>query len=292
MSAIIQLTFDGALVRDGHRIAMRDLAQAMSGIQSAVDRACLDVVYGNVWKHQRLRRQQYQMAEFIVGQPTQGSYVIDFFSDFGESIVKRLKKALAEPYAEAINEGAREVYSIGHQIASRRDASQQPERLLRFEELEHTANPLITRTYGDRSINKEFDQMLTPLRREPDGTMNLYMRSSDNDFSSTYEFNSERAKRFKEIISYRQLGEPVIYEGFLRELDRGHHRTRNFRGKFINASNDKDVVIYIESEDDFNVLSSFLQTGVRFKIIASPIIEFSSFDPNGGDIQFLDIYHG
>jgi hypothetical protein len=292
MSALIQLTFDGAIVRNGHQIALRDLSQAMVGIQSAADRACIDVLYGNVWKHQRLRRQHHEIVEFIVGQPQNGSYLIDFVSDLGGLVVERLKKALAEPYAEAINDGHREIYTIGHQIASRRDAAERAKRLLQYEDLAGTKNSLITRTYGDRSINKEFSQMLNPIRRTPEGTMKLVMKASDDDVAETYQFDIDTAKRFSEIISSRQLGEPVVYEGFLRELDRGHYKLKNFKGKFINASNDKDIVIHIETESDFDLLHPFLKAEQRFKIIACPIIEFSSFDPTGGDIQFIDIYHG
>jgi len=291
MSAIIQLTFDGAIVRDRHQIALRDLSQAMVGIQAAADRACLDVLYGNVWKHQRLRRQHHEIVEFIVGQPRQGSYLIDFISDMDGIVVERMKKALAEPYAQAINDGHRQVYAIGQQIASRKDAVQRADQLLKYEELAGATSPLITRTYGDRSINKEFNQMLNPIRREPEGTMRLVMRADEDDFADTFEFDSETAKRFKEIISTRQLGEPVIYEGLLRELDRGHHKTKNFRGKFINAFNDKDVMLHIATEEDFDLLVPFLRTERKLKIVACPIIEFSSFDPTGGDIQFIDIYH-
>lgn len=292
MSAIIQLTFDGAIVRNRHQIALRDLSQAMAGIQSAADRACLDVLYGNVWKHQKLRRQHYEIVEFIVGQPQEGSYLIDFVSALGGIVVERLKRAIAAPYAEAINEGQRQVYAIGHQIAARKDAVARAEQFMQYEELANAESPLITRTYGDRSINKEFNQMLNPIRREPDGMMKLVMKASDDDVADTYEFDGETARRFKEIISSRQLGEPVIYDGFLRELDRGHHRTRHFKGKFINAFNDKDIVLYIETQEDFDLLVPFLRTEQPLRIVACPIIEFSSFDPTGGDIQFIDIYHG
>lgn len=292
MSALIQLTFDGAIVRNQHQIALRDLSQAMVGIQSAADRACIDVLYGNVWKHQKLRRQHHEIVEFIVGQPQEGSYLIDFVSDLGELVVTRLKKALAQPYAEAIDDGHRQIYTIGHQIASRRDAAERAQHILRYEDLAGAKNALITRTYGDRSINKEFNQMLNPIRRTPEGTMKLVMKASDDDVADTYEFDIDTAKRFSEIISSRQLGEPVLYEGFLRELDRGHHKTKNFKGKFINASNDKDIVIHIETESDFDLLHPFLKAEQRLQIVACPIIEFSSFDPTGGDIQFIDVYHG
>jgi len=292
MSAIIQLTFDGSMVRNQHQVALRDLAQVMVGIQSAADRACLDVLHGNVWKHQKLRRAQYEMVEFIVGQPLEGSYIIDFASAAAGRIVDRMKRALQDPYAQAREEGDQQIYTIGHQIAGKKDAARDPEKLIKYNDLEDARNPLVTRTYGDRSINKEFGQMLNPLAREPDGFLRLVLKPFEDENSYTYEFDNITAKKFKRIISSRQLGSPVIYEGQVRELDRGSKQMKNFRGKFINASNNKTIILHIENEADFAALVPFLGKEESVKIIASPIVEFASFDPTGGDIQFLQIHHG
>lgn len=292
MSAIIQLTFDGALTRNRHQVTMRDLAQVMTGLQSAADRACLDVYHGNVWKHQKLRRAQYEMVEFIVGQPQEGSYLIDFLSTTAGHIVERMKRALQDPYANARAEGDRQIYAIGHQIAGKKDAARVPRNVITYEELEHTNNPLITRTYGDRSINKEFGQMLNPLAREPDGFMRLVLKPFEDEGSYTFDFDNQTAKKFKKIISERQLGGPVLYEGRIRELDRGTEQMQHFRGKFINSYNNKTIILHIESEADFASLVPFLGKDEPIKIIAAPIVEFASFDPTGGDIQFLQIDYG
>lgn len=293
MSAIIQLTFDGSLVRNQHQVALRDLAQAMMAIQSAADRACLDVLHGDVWKHQRLPRQHYDYVEFIVGQPQAGSYVIDFISDQAGAIVARMKKAILTPYAVAIDEAGDAVYTLGHQIEARRDMAKSAGKLVSYEDLDTADMPLIKRTYGDRSINKEFGQMLTPVSREPGGLMKLVMKDSEDDSAQTFEFNSEVAKRFKKVISLRQLGAPVVYRGTMRELDRGPtEKVRDFRGKFINASNQKTVIIHIAHKDDFSRLVPLLNSDEPIEIVAAPVIEFSSYDPVGGDIQFLEIYHG
>lgn len=292
MSAIIQLTFDGAMVRNGHQVAMRDLGQTMLALQSAADRACLDVLHGNVWKHQKLRRAQYEMVEFIVGQPREGSYIIDFASNLAGQFVDRMRRALQDPYAEARAEGDQQIYNIGHQIAGQKDAAQNPRNVIIYDDLVNARNPLITRSYGDRSINKEFGQMLNPLARVPDGYMRLVLKPYDDERSYTYEFDNPTAKKFKRIISERKLGSPVLYEGRVRELDRGSQQTKNFRGKFINSSNNKTIILHIQDEADFATLVPYLGGDEPVQIIASPIIEFSSFDPTGGDIQFLQIQHG
>jgi hypothetical protein len=154
MTAVIQLTFDGGLVREQHHVTMRDLAQTMLGLQAAADRACLDVYTGNVWKHQKLPRSQYPIVEFIVGNPQEGSYVIDFFADLAGNVVERIRRAIAEPYAEATSDGNQEIYKIGHQIAARKDAAAPGSELITYQNLANEKNPLVTRTYGDRLIKR------------------------------------------------------------------------------------------------------------------------------------------
>jgi hypothetical protein len=133
--------------------------------------------------------------------------------------------------------------------------------------------------------------MLNPVARELDGYLKLVLKSSDDEPAFTYEFDNETAKRFKRIVSTRKLGSPVVYEGIIRELDRGTNKQRKFKGKFINSSNNKTVIIHIEDKEDFSTLIPYLDKDENFKIIASPIIEFDSFDPVGGDIQFLRLHH-
>jgi hypothetical protein len=292
MSAIIQLTFDGALVRNQHQVTMRDLAKTMVALQSAADRACLDVLHGNVWKHQKLRREQYETVEFIVGTPQEGSYVIDFISDLAGNIVDRMRRAIQNPYDEALQDAAAEVYTIGHQIAGQKDLAEDADKLISFDQLKDAKNPLITRGYGDKSINKEIAQMLNSVAREPEGYLKLVLKADDHERAYTFEFDNETAKKFKRIVGSRQLGHPVIYEGSVRQLDKGTTRMKNFTGKFINVANNKTVVLKIEDREDFDILVPFLTSDEPIKIVASPIIEFSSFDPTGGDIQFLKIYNG
>jgi hypothetical protein len=292
MTASIQLTFDGGLVRNNHNVTMRDLAQAMIGLQAAADRACLDVFTGNVWKYQKLPKSQYEIVEFIVGEPQEGSFLIDFLSERAMQVIERIQKAMREPYAQATADGDNEIYTIGHQIEAKKDVAEAVDGLMTYEQLKDAKNPLVTRSYGDKSINKEIAQMLIPLGREPQGYMKIVLKSSEDDPAETYEFDYETARRFKRIIGTRRLGHPAIYEGIIRELDRGTNKIRKFKGKFINASNQKTVAIHIEDKDDFSTLIPYLDQDEPFKIIASPIIEFDSFDPVGGDIQFLRLHHG
>ncbi|MEB0119044.1 hypothetical protein QN395_21465 [Undibacterium sp. RTI2.2] len=121
-SALIQLTLDGSLVQDGHQVSLRVLSRALLSIQAATDRAFLDIRYGGVSKHQRLHYSQYSEADFIVGDPKEGSYVIEFLSTRGQDIIRRLREAIKDPYIQAAAGGDQQIYTISHQIAANKGA--------------------------------------------------------------------------------------------------------------------------------------------------------------------------
>lgn len=290
MAALIQLTLDGSLVQDSHKVSMRVLGQSMTALQSAADRAYLDLLHGNVWKHQRLHHSKRADADFLVGDYYEGSFVIEFLSEQGREIVDRIRKAINDPYQTAIAGGEGEIYSITRQVDARKGSVEN--RILipqEYQQFLHNPDELATRTYGDKSINKEIDQMLTAVRKDPDAQLKLVLKPSEEVAAETFVFDQDTAIAFGRIVAQRQLGNPVIFHGQLRQLDRGHNQRSNFKGKFINNENDKDVVIHIQSLEDFLTLVPYMN-GDMFKIIACPIIEFSSFDQTAGDIQFLGIH--
>ncbi|CAN0639948.1 hypothetical protein [Burkholderia cepacia] len=289
MSSIIQLTLDGSLVRDQHQVSLRVLGRSMVSIQAAVDRAYLDVKYGHVWKHARLPIAFYEDADFIVGDPEEGSYVLKFLSDQGEAIVKRLREAISDPYRKAVEGGEQEIFTINRQIEARKN--QVENKIIvpqSFQQFIAEPDQLVTRAYGDKSINKNIDQMLSPVRKGDGAILKLALKPSHRERTETFVFTKAEALAFKTVIGQRQLGNPVVYRGKLRALDRGHNQKTNFRGKFINAENDRDMFIFIQSEEDYSALVPYMDRD-EFTIVACPIVEYESFDPMAGDIQFVKI---
>ncbi len=261
----------------------------MVSIQAAADRAYLDVRYGSVWKHARLPVAFYDDADFIVGEPYEGSFVLEFVSQRGSDVVRRMREALRDPYRQAREGGFEAARAIDRQINARK--GQVDNELMvpqPFEAFLENPDQLATRTFGDKSINKNIDQLLTPVRHDDNAYLKLVLQPSLREGSETYEFTKGTAQAFKKVIGKRELGNPVIYRGRLRTLDRGHNQTSNFRGKLTNLANDKDVAIYIQSEEDYNSLVPYMSQD-EVTLVACPIIEFESFDPNGGDIQFVKI---
>lgn len=89
MAATINFHYDGPIVEE-HQISLRVLGTTLVHLQSAIDRAYLDDKYGNVWKYARLKRDDYLLADFIVGIPEEGGYRLDLLRDQGDAIVKRI----------------------------------------------------------------------------------------------------------------------------------------------------------------------------------------------------------
>lgn len=289
MTATIQLTLDGTLINEHNEVSLRLLGRSMVYIQSAADRAFLEVKYGKVWKHAKLRRQYYEEADFIVGAPEEGSYIIKFASEKGRDIVKRLKEAISDPYKSAVEGAEEQLNQIARQIDNRRNQLQygqvEPKT---YRELLENPDEETTRTYGDRSISKEIDQLVSPVRKIDGSILKLSLKESYKEAAALYEFTPETARRFHRAISARQLGGPVIYKGYLRKLDRGHNQSSNFKGVFVNTESKKDVVLHIATREDYSALVPYLDKG-EFVMLACPVIEYSSFDPMGGDLQFIEI---
>ncbi|MGO4764574.1 hypothetical protein AB4120_18730 [Cupriavidus sp. 2KB_3] len=288
MNEYIEIKFDGGIA-DKHQVSVRDLGRSLVHLQSAMDRAYLDVKHGKVWKHARLSGvKAFQETALIVGEPEKGSYLLKMFQspDGKKGTIKRIAKALTAPFKAAQNEAAVLGYSLENQIANTRNALHHKQIAVRkFADLVKEPDEAIVRVYGDRSISKEVDQILIAVRKNPGVKLTLTFEEGGK---SIFEFDAKTAAAFHRLVSHRALGGPVLYRGELRSLDRGPKQHRNYKGRFINADNGKTVTLHIFSQEDYDFLAPHIRTG-DFDIIAAPIIEHDAFDPVGGDIQFLGL---
>lgn len=289
MTSKIVIRFDGSLCIDEHKVSLRTLSRALQGVQGAVDRAYIDQRFGNVHKHARLPYDAYDDTEFVVGDPVEGSFVIDFTSALGREVVRRIIDALQDPYRKAREEAVADVVNVAEQIANRKfQIEHEIVEVRDINELNLQNDPLAMRTYGDKSISKEIDQVLTMVRRDPDARFDITLQPQVGDIPQTFEFDQRTAKRFSAVLKQRQLGSPVICTGTVRELDHGQNQRANFKGKFINAASGKTVVIHIDNEERFSMLRPHIGGG-EIRILACPIVEYESFDPVAGDIQFIEV---
>jgi len=272
---------------------MRTLSKTLSCLQGAIDRAYLDNKHGNVWKYARMSSDDYPVTEFLVQPPEEGGYILKFVSTFsvpGNEIFNRLKSAIFPPYEKVMEEGEIEVVRYKEKIVERKaQLHQKGFEIESYEGIMTRPGRQMIRRYGDRSIVKEIDQMLAPVRASSQGN-NIIELTFHGENSIKFSFDKIKSQRFHLIVSQKDLGEPVIYKAKVRSLD-----NQTLKGKIFNVDSRKEASVHFFDEEDFLKVHPFLaRKEEEMQFIGSPLIEYGAFDPNAGDIYFLDLFseHG
>jgi len=208
MSSSLTLHFDGDIVSN-HFVSARTLGRSLVHTQNAVDRAFLDLKYGNLWKHARMKADDYHAADFIALYPEEGGFVQKLLSDSGKAIVDRISSALGPAMDRVLQEGDEVSDSLQQQVTNRKN---QIEKGLiepsTFQHIVENPGQHVVRSYADRSINREIDQVLSMIRSRNSGDSVLEI-TTEGSRTENYQFNRFRSERFHSIISKRQVGEPM-----------------------------------------------------------------------------------
>ena len=287
MTAVFSIHFDGPIVTE-HKVSLRVMAKTYEHMQRSIDRAYLDTKYGSVWKHARLKQDDYEHTEFLAEYPREGGIILDGMKAGAEAIIDRINGALSTPFERAIREGIGEHASIIDQLPNRRQfAHARREQLRTYQDLLERPDGRVVRAYSDRSIVKEIDQIAAMVKPdELEGSI-VEVRLRGTRAHPSYEFDAMRAKRFHDIVSRRELGEPVLIRGKIRLLDQGNRYSPK-KAKILNIDSNREITLHLASEDDFVRLHPY-HTAEQVFLFASPVIEFGAYDPNGGDMYFVDI---
>lgn len=281
----IQIHFDGDIA-ENHQVSMRTLGRTIFHLQNALDRAYIENKYGSLWKHARMRGSDYEESTFLVQEPAEGGYVLDFLAsnDVTKKIVDRLAAALGPALEQAMQDGEDVAQSLAQQVETRQ--MQVEKKILEPQTFEHLVNnpsQKVIRSYGDRSITKEIDQILSIIRSQHAGesTFELVMKGSK---THTFQFNRHTSEKFHRVVSKRSLGDPVIYVAKVSSLD-----FKNRSGKILNVTNEKTANIHFSNTGSFHKAKEYLGTNNEMTFIGCPVIEYGAFDPQAGDIHFIDI---
>lgn len=266
---------------------MRTLGKSLHHLQSAIDRAHLDVKYGNVWKHARTSRLDREEALFVTSVPQDGGFILDFAGDTpaGKFIVNRLIVALRPAIERAMEGGERQIVDFAEQIETRKkQVASSATTPLTYQNI--IANPpeIISRRYGDRSIVKEFDQIASIIRSSTVGDDSAIELQMAGDTTNEFIFNKPISKRFHAVVAEKLIGEPVAYLAKITSLDH-----KNMKGKIYNIVSKKEANIYFVQAEDFFKVKPHLGRESPVKMIACPLIEYGAFDPQAGDIYFVDL---
>lgn len=279
----LSLHFEGEIVVD-HMVSARTLGKSLVHTQNAIDRAYLDLKYGNLWKYARMRGDDYPFADFVALYPEEGGFVQKLLSDTGKQIVNRISSALTPAMERVLAEGEDVASSMAQQVESRKNQlAHGIVEPTQFQALIENPGEKVIRTYADRSINREIDQVLSIIRSQNSGESLLEIETH-GDKSLKYQFNKYKSEKFHSIVSRREVGEPVIYVARVRQLDRDR-----LNGKVVNLENNKTVIVHFLHDNDFVKVHPYLGNNNEMVFIGAPVIEYGAFDPNAGDIYFIDL---
>jgi hypothetical protein len=279
----LSLHFEGEILVD-HMVSARTLGKSLTHTQNAIDRAFLDLKHGNLWKYARMSGDDYPSADFIALYPEEGGFIQKLLSNSGKSIINRISSALTPAMERVLAEGEEVASSMYQQVENRKDQIAygivEPAH---FQELVDNPGEKMNKTYADRSINREVDQVLSIIRSRYSGKSFLEIEMQGTR-THTYEFKKYKSEKFHSIVSRREVGDPVIYVARVRQLDRD---LRN--GKVVNLQNNRPVIVHFLRDKDFVKAHPFLGNNKEMIFIGAPVIEYGTFDPNAGDIYFIDL---
>lgn len=231
-----------------------------------------------------MKGEDYDEADFVALYPEEGGFVQKLLSDTGKRIVDRISSAIGPAIERVLNEGEDVAASLSQQVENRKIQFSQgivsPEG---FQELINNPGDKIVRKYADRAINREIDQVLSIIRSKHAGESFLEITACGTR-SLNYAFNKSKSERFHSLISTREIGIPVIYVARVRQLDRDR-----LNGKVVNLENEKTVAIHFLNESDFLKAHPYLGHNKEMVFIGAPVIEYGAFDPNAGDVYFVDL---
>lgn len=287
MNAVFSIHFDGPIVTE-HKVSLRVMAKTYEHMQRAIDRAYLDTKYGSVWKHARLKQEDYERTEFLAEYPREGGIILDGIKAGAGAIIDRINGAIAAPFAKAIQQGVEEHALIVDQLPQRRQfAHARRDQLATYQDMVDHPDARVVRAYSDRSIVKEVDQIASMVKPDELNGSYVELKLHGSHAHPVYTFDAARAKRFHEIVSRRELGEPVLIRGKIRSLDQGN-KYSSMKAKILNLDSNREIILHLGSEEDFFKLHPH-HTAEQVFLFASPVIEFGAYDPKGGDMYFVDV---
>ncbi|MBN3758550.1 hypothetical protein G3N95_36960 [Paraburkholderia sp. Tr-20389] len=288
----ISIHFDGPITED-HSVQLRAFSKTLSHIQTAIDRAYLDVKYGSIWKNARLRDEDYAQTDFMMAQTREGGFIADLLGsseDGSAHIVKRIENAVAPAYEQASAPVVEEQERLVDQAeARRRNYNAGAQTSMEYGQFMNSPDAPQTRAYGDRSIVKEFDQIASAIRaRDGDGSF-VEVTLHAGKALSTFVFDQRISAAFHNVVSVRSLGDLVEIPITLRGLDSGSGGIS--KAKALNLISRKEFNLHIHTDKGFSGLRRYLKkrNPPEFRIVACPVLEYGAFDPLAGDMYFISI---
>ena len=291
VTASVSFHFTGPIVEPGHKLTLRTLGKTTSNLQNAIERAYLDQQYGTVYKYQRLQKKEYEDIEFVAQHPQEGGFILDAISkaenQIARATIDRLYSAIKHAFDRS-SETAQRHISFAAQAEQRAAVYKQDNEAQDYRQFVESELDQLNHAYGNRSINKELDQILS-LIREAQHQGSTFEISTHASTSNSFLFDAARAQRFHTLVSERRIGTPLTLQVELRSLDAGRG-TQWSKGKARNIITGKEFNMDIPNARTFGKLTKYLRkkNKKQIEIIACPVYEFDAWDPQAGDVVVID----
>lgn len=290
MKSKISIHFDGPITVN-HAVQLRTFSKTLGHVQTAIDRAYLDLKYGNVWKNARLKNKDYPHTEFFMQQTRDGGLIADLLGEDGTGdIAKRVHDAVLPAYEKARGVVVPDHPNLAELAEQRRlHFENEAQEATPYVRLLENPDPAAARAYGDRSIVKEFDQIASVIRaRKNDGSFVEFDIHAGNALPKLV-FDAATSIKFHDVVSIRALGDPIKLKVKLRALDAGNGGIS--KAKAYNILSKKDFNLHIHTDRGFGILREYLEkrNAPIFTIVGCPVLEYGAFDPLAGDIYFIAV---
>ena len=283
--SLVQIHFDGDITKN-HQVSMRTLGKTLTHLQNSMDRAFLEMHYGQLWKFAKMKKEFYSEVELLVQEPKEGGYVLDFLTSnpVTKKVINRVSSAVNGAVDSSKEIGLKKSLSIQESLANRIEQVNKGIIVPKdFKQIIQNPEAAVIRRYGDRAIAREIDQILSILRAKYAGDSTFEL-SLTGDRTMKFDFNKQSATRFHSTVSKRELGQPVLYNASISSLDR-----HNANGKIVNLLTKKVANLYFYDENFLEKAMPFFNDKKPMNFVGSPIIEYGTFDPNAGDIYFIGV---
>ncbi|AWO81441.1 hypothetical protein [Serratia marcescens] len=279
----IQIHYDGDIAKN-HQVSLRTLGKTLTHLQSTLDRAYLEIHYGNLYKYAKMQHSFYAAVELLVQEPREGGYVLDFLTSnpITKQVIDRVNTALNNVFEQMKSAGLQNASNIQKSVETK--VAQTAGGILvpkTYDELLKNPDKAITTKYADRAIVREFDQILSIIRSSHSGD-SIFEIELNGSRGQEFSFNKTKANAFHRIVTQKKIGDPVIYKAKISVMDRN-----NLTAKIVNTSNGSIATLHFINETLFDEAVPFFQKKTEMDFIGSPYIEYGAFDPISGDIYYL-----
>lgn len=285
--AVFSVHFDGRITTN-HQLPVRILAKTYEHMQRAIDRAYIIDKYGDVWKHARLRGEDYKEVNFLAAYHRDGGVILDAVKDGADRVIDIVANSIHSLYGQAADRGLGQYESMAEQLVLRRQYVQGVgEATQTFSSVAENPPLNWASAYSRRSVTKEIDQLASQIIPDRYDGSTVEISLNGTHAHPVFVFNQEVARRFHLLASRRELGPAMIVWARIRTLDRGNDTTEP-GAKIENLDTKREVVLKLNSVSDCDELRPY-HNDKPVRIFVAPIIEAMGFDINGGDLVYLGV---